>query len=89
MCWEERDPEAEFSICDLLDKIHAYEGFPLVDPAEHTQVKDQMIATVKAVLDQNMTEYQAELLRMDKPELIAKSAEIAATQEAYDYMKNY
>ena len=89
MCWEERDPEAAFSICDLLDKINAYEVYPLADPVEHTQVKDQMITTVKAVLDQNMSEYQASLLRLDKPELIAKSAEIAAMQEAYDFMKNY
>ena len=88
MCWEERDPEAAFSICDLLDKINAYEVYPLLDPAEHTQGKDQMIETVKAVLDQNMSEYQASLLRLDKPELIAKSAEIAAMQEAYNYMKN-
>ena len=88
MCWEERDPEAAFSICDLLDKINAYEVYPLADPAEQTQVKDQMIAMVKAVLDQNMSEYQASLLRLEKPELIAKSAEIAAMQEAYDFMKD-
>ena len=87
MCWEERDPEAAFSICDLLDKIHAYEVYPLVDPADREQKREQMITDVKAVLDQNMSEYQASLLHLDKPELIAKSAEIAAMQEAYDFMK--
>ena len=88
MCWEERDPEAAFSICDLLDKIHAYEVYPLVDPVSYAQSQQQMIADIKAVLDQNMSEYQAALLRLDKPELIEKSAEIAAMQEAYAFMKN-
>ena len=88
MCWEERDPEAAFSICDLLDKINAYEVYPLIDPANYAQNQEQMITAVKDVLDQNMSEYQAALLRMDKPELIEKSAEIAAMRDAYDFMKN-
>ena len=39
-------------------------------------------------LDQNMSEYQAALLRLDKPELIEKCAEIATMQEAYDFLKD-
>ena len=86
-CWEERDPEKGFPICDLLNEIKAYDRFPLVDPAGYAQQQEQMVAVLKAVLDQNMTEYHASLLNMDKEELIAKSAEIAAMQEAYDFMK--
>lgn len=58
-----------------------------MDPADREQKREQMITDVKALLDQNMSEYQASLLRLDKPELIAKSAEIAAMQETYDFMK--
>ena len=86
-CWEERDPEKGFPICDLLNEIKAYDRFPLVDPTGYAQQQEQMVAVLKAVLDQNMTEYHASLLNMDKEELIAKSAEIAAMQEAYGFMK--
>lgn len=87
MCWEERDPEAAFFICGLLDKIKAYEIYPLVNPASYAQDQEQLITAAKAMLDQNMREYHASLLCLDPPELIAKSAEIAAMQEAYDFMK--
>ena len=87
MCWEERDPEAAFSICDLLDEIKAYEIYPLIDPASYAQEQEQLIDVVKAVLNQNMREYNASLLCMDPPELISRSAEITAMQEAYDFMR--
>lgn len=87
-CWEERDPEKGFPICDLLDKIKAYERFPLADPAGYAQQQEQMVTVLKAVLDQNMIEFHESLLRMDKEEIIAQSAEIAAMQAAYDFMKD-
>lgn len=87
MCWEERDPDAAFSICDILDKINAYEIYPLVDPVSYAQDQEQLIAVAKAVLDQNMREYHISLLSMDQSELITKSAEIAAIQEAHYFMK--
>lgn len=83
-CWKERGPSEPFSICGLLDKIKAYERFP----KRYLSVED-VIPVLKDVLDQNMSEYQASLLHLDKPELIERSAEIAATQDAYGYMKNY
>ena len=82
-CWEERGSSDAFPICDLLEQINAYERYP----TRHIPVQE-MITVVKAVLDQNMDEYQASLMLLDKPELIAKSAEIAAMREAYDFMKN-
>lgn len=48
---------------------------------------EQMVTTLKTVLDQNMTEFHASLLDMDKEDIIAQSAEIAAMQAAYDFMK--
>ena len=31
-CWEARDPEKGFPICDLLQESKAYERFPLLSP---------------------------------------------------------
>lgn len=59
-----------------------------IDSAGHAQQQEQMVTVLKAVLDQNMTEFHESLLRMDKEEIIAQSAEIAATQAAYDFMKD-
>ena len=86
-CWEERDPEKGFPICDLLNEIKAYDRFPLVDPAGHEQRQEQMGTVLKAVLDQNMGEFHAALLNLDKEEIIAQSAKITAMQEAYDFLK--
>lgn len=86
-CWEERTPEKGFPICDLLKEIEAYDRFPLVDPVGYAQQQEQMITVLKAVLDQNMTEFHASILSMDKEAIIADSAEITAMREAYDFMK--
>ena len=59
-----------------------------IDSAGHAQQQEQMVTVLKSVLDQNMTEFHESLLRMDKEEIIAQSAEIAATQAAYDFMKD-
>ena len=58
-----------------------------IDSAGHAQQQEQMVTVLSAALDQNMTEFHESLLRMDKEEIIAQSAEIAATQAAYDFMK--
>lgn len=86
-CWEERDPAKGFPICDLLNEINAYERFPLVDPAGHAQKEAEQIQSLKDRIDQNMTDFQAELLGMGKAEIIAKSTEITAMREALDFMK--
>lgn len=59
-----------------------------IDSAGHAQQQEQMVTVLKSVLDQNMAEFHESLLRMDKEEIIAQSAEIAATQAAYDFMKD-
>lgn len=87
-CWEERVPEYGFSICDLLDEIHADEVFPLVDPTGHELEQERLIREVKAVLDQNMTDYHHSLLVMDRTEIIHKCGEIAIMQDAYDFIQN-
>lgn len=87
-CWEERNPENGFPICDLLEKIKAYERFPLVDPTEFARQQADKVDTLKAVLDQNMTEFHASLLDLDKEAIIAQSEKIAAMQAAHAYMVN-
>ena len=86
-CWEERDPEKGFPICDILHEIKAYERFELVDPAGYTQQSAEQLQSLKDRMDQNMTDFQVELSGMDKAEIIAKSAKITAMQEAYTFMK--
>lgn len=88
-CWKERDPEKGFPICYLLHRIDAYERFPLVDPAGCATKKEKQIQMLKDRLDQNMSDYQTELIAMDKTELIAQSAKITAMREAHAYMKKY
>jgi len=86
-CWEEREPEKGFPICGLLQEIKAYDRFPLADPASYSQEQTRKEMMVKAVLDQNMDEYHTMLLNMDKEDIISKSTEITAMQEAYEFMK--
>lgn len=86
-CWEERDPEKGFPICALLHEIKAYERFPLADPAGYAQQTADQLQSLKNRMDQNMADFQAELMRMDKAEIIAKSAKITAMQEAHAFMK--
>lgn len=88
-CWEERDPEKGFPICALLHEIKAYERFPLVDPAGYAQQRKKQLQLLNDRMDQNMSDFQTELLDMDKVELIAQSAKITAMREAHAYMKKY
>ena len=87
-CWEERDPEKGFPICALLHEIKAYERFPLADPAGYAQQTADQLQSLKDRMDQNMADFHASLLSMDKETIIAKSAEIASMQGAYEFMKN-
>lgn len=88
-CWEERDPEKGFPICALLQEIKAYERFPLVDLAGYVQQRKELLQLLNDRMDQNMSDFQAELLGMDKAELIAQSAKITAMREAHAYIKKY
>lgn len=85
-CWEERVEKNEFPICDVLAEIKAYDRFPLVSPAGDTRQQEQLIAAAKAMLSQNMEDFHASLMSMEKPQIIAQSAKTTAMQEAYDYM---
>ncbi len=88
-CWEERDPEKGFPICELLNEINAYDRFPLTAPAVDAQQREeQMISALNAVLDQKMSEFHASLLHLGKEELIAQSSRIATMREAYNFMKD-
>jgi len=88
-CWKEQDHPWEFPICDILYAIKAYERFPLVNPAGYVQQKVDQIQSLKDRLDRNMSDFRAELLGMDKMEIIAMSAEISAMQGAHNFMKKY
>lgn len=88
-CWKKQDHPWEFPICDILYAIKAYERFPLVNPAGYAQQKVDQIQSLKDRLDRNMSDFQAELLGMDKMEIIAMSAEISAMQGAHNFMKKY
>lgn len=82
-CWEERDPEKGFPICDLLNEIEAYDRFPLADP---TRGKVNQVSALRTVLNQNMAEFHASLLDMEKEDIIAKSEKIAAMKAAHTFM---
>lgn len=83
-CWKERGPSNDFPICDLIEQICAYEHYQTLYLPEH-----EIAEVVREMLEQNMSEFQASLMLMDKPALIARSVEITAMQEAYDFMKNH
>lgn len=86
-CWEEHPQEYGFYIADMVEQAHADEVFPLVDQS-HELDQERLIREVKAVLDQNMADYHNSLLVMDRSEIIHKCGEIAAMQDAHDFMKN-
>ncbi|MBD5161207.1 MAG: hypothetical protein HDT14_04165 [Oscillibacter sp.] len=86
-CWKERDPKKGFPICALLHRIDAYKRFPLVTPAVCAKENADQLQALKDRIDQNMSDFQAELLGMDKMEIIAKSAKITAMQESHAFMK--
>lgn len=87
-CWKERTGKEGFPICEILNEIKAYDRLPLADPAGDFRQQEQLIASAKAMLDQNMEDFHASLMDMDKAKIIAQSAKIMAIQEAYDFMKN-
>lgn len=86
-CWEENTHKHSFPICELLDVVQAYQQFPLKDSDGPVQSQEELVEAVKAVMDQEMAEYHASLLTLDKEELIRKSTEIASMQAALEFMK--
>lgn len=86
-CWEENTHKHSFPICELLEKAEAYQRFPLKVSDSPAQSQEELVETVKVVMDQEMAEYHASLLTLDREELIRKSAEIASMQAALEFMK--
>lgn len=84
-CWEDNGHKHSFPICELLNEIGAYQRFPMREDV-NTQSQEQLVEAVKAVLDQEMLEYQTSLLSKGKTELIEKSREIAAMKNAHAFM---
>lgn len=86
-CWEENTHKHSFPICELLEKAEAYQRFPLKASDSPAQSQEELVEAVKALMDQEMAEYHASLLTLDKEELIRKSVEIASMQAALEFMK--
>lgn len=84
-CWEDNGHKHSFPICELLNEIGAYQRFPMKEDV-NAQSQEQLVEAVKAVLDQEMLEYQTSLLSKSKTELIGKSREIAAMKNAHAFM---
>lgn len=81
-CWEENTHEHSFPICELLDKIDAFQRFEQIN--EETS-PDRMLGLIKR-LGQNWVSLRDDWLSMDKEILIAKAPEIAAAQDVYAYV---
>lgn len=83
-CWEANYDEFSFPICELLNKINAWERFP-----QATQDKPPLaarFAELKALLNKNLDDYKARIQACDKAELIERADEIAAAVAAHEYM---
>ncbi len=80
-CWEENDHEHSFPICELLEEINASQRFPL------RSKELELVEAAKAAMKQEFAEYEAAVLRMSKENIIEKSANIAAMQEALDFIQ--
>ena len=81
-CWEENTHEHSFPICELLDKIDAFQRFEQLN--EKTS-PDRMLGLIKR-LGQNWVSLRDDWLSMDKEILIEKAPEIAAVQDVYAYI---
>jgi uncharacterized protein (DUF1778 family) len=88
-CWEDNSHPYSFPICTMLEEINAWERFPLAEPertALYRSRPESAVRALKAVLKQNLSDFQESLLTMDQKELISKSAEIARMEDAYEFM---
>lgn len=83
-CWEARDPEKVFPICDLLQETNAYERFPLLSPQAREGAA--VLQALNDLLDKNMSDFDAALGDMTEEE-IAENEEITSTREIYSFMR--
>lgn len=83
-CWEARDPEKGFPICDLLQEIKAYERFPLLSPQAREDAA--VLQALNDLLDKNMSDFDASLGDMTEEE-IAEIDEITSTREIYSFLR--
>lgn len=83
-CWEERDPEKGFPICDLLQKVEAEKLFPLLSP--QAREEEALLQALNDLLDKNMSDFDAALPDMTAEE-IAGDEEITSTRETYMFIR--
>lgn len=84
-CWCEKGESGDLDICAALDGIHAYDRFDL-SLDERKRRFEPKVQRLKELLGENYANYTAALMGMSKQELIEKSVEIAAVQDAYSFL---
>ena len=84
-CWEVRDPEKGFPICDLIRKVHADELFPLLSP--QVQEEEAILQALNDLLDKNMSDFDAALPDDMTVEEIARDEEIKSMRETYTVIR--
>ncbi len=82
-CREENTHEHSFPICELLNRINAYERFEQYSLT--SSLKDKETALIK-LLGQNYYAYMEEIHALSVPAIIDRCPEIAETMAAYRFM---
>ena len=83
-CQEENPHAHSFPICELLEKIGAYQKFDRFPPAQ----ADPQVELMKR-LGQNYFAYMEKLDSLSAGALVASAREIAAVQEVYAYLTEH
>lgn len=82
-CREENTHEHSFPICELIDRINAYERFEQYP--QTPSLKEKEMALTK-LLGQNYYAYMEEIRSLSVPAIIDRCPEITATMNAYKYL---
>lgn len=83
-CWEARDPEKGFPICDLLQKVYADELFPPL--SSQAREGEAVLQALNDLLDKNMSDFDSALPDMTEKE-IAEDKEITSMREIYTFVR--
>lgn len=83
-CWEERDTEKGFPICDLLKKVNADKLFPLLSPQAREDAA--VLQALNDLLDKNMFDFDSALPDMTEEE-IAEDKEITFMRGTYTFLR--
>lgn len=82
-CREENTHEYSFPICELLNKVNAYDRFE--EYPQTPSLKEKEMELTK-LLSQNYYAYMEEIESLSAPALLERCTEIAATMAAYKFM---